>query len=84
VCVCVRVRVCARARVRARVPANGKIGGFFGKNKIERHLGLGIKCSKCPPLFHKHNRSLLSKFSNTDFRISGVIPSNSLYSIHHV
>jgi len=66
------------------VPANGKIGGFFWKNKIELHSSLRIKCSKCSPLFRKHNRSLLSKFSNTDFSISGVIPSQILFILFFI
>jgi len=70
---------CVRARARACVPASGKIGGFFWKNKIELHLGLRIKCSKCPPLFRKPNRSLLSKFFNTYLGISGVSPSQTLF-----
>jgi len=55
-CVCLFVRVHARAR--ACMPASGKIGGFFWKNKIKLHSGLRIKYSKCLPLFRKHNRSL--------------------------
>jgi len=44
--------------------------------RIELHSDLLIKCSKYPPSFCKHNRNLLSKFSNTDLSISGVIPSH--------
>jgi len=69
VCVCVRAHVCA----------SQWISGFFWKNKIELHLGLWIKCSKCPPLFRKPNRSLLSKFFNTYLSISGVITNSILF-----
>jgi len=58
---CVRVCVCVRARACQPVARSE----FFWKNKIELHSDLRIKCSKCP-LFCKHNRSLFSKFSNTD------------------
>jgi len=64
-CVCVRVHVYA--------------SGFLWKNKIELHSSPQSKCSKCPPLFRKHNQSLLSKFSNTDFIIFGVIPSQTFF-----
>jgi len=72
---CVCVCVCARAR--ACMPASkNKIGGFFWRNTILLHSDLRIKCSS---LFHKHNRSLFSKFSNTDLSISGVISSQTLF-----